>query len=422
MGLLRLFADWDMEAAYTECQKALSTSPGSARVRHAWAILLQASGEAAKAVEELEAAVQLDPLSPVMVNALGQAMFHAGRFEDALRTQDRVMEIDPSFRAALDAKGWIFILQRRYQEAATQFARVLELTGDPYKGLSSRGFAAAKLGRPDETRRALEMLGERKQRNAELHLEVDFLLLHYALGDMESAAEYFEALVRRGAVEVMFMATDPLWRVLRAQPDFRTALERRGLAGFTLAEFRARRSALHGAAPTARTPTAPAARYPSRAAVASPSRAPATSTAGPLTGVGASPQAAAENAPVLFGVFGTIDRRGVWTPAARSTAVVILGGGTLDFREATLHRDVTEIDVFMILGGMEVIVPPHVRVEWTGTAIAGDCVQGTPAPEAAPANARVIRIGGFIMLGAVTTHVRYAGETEEDANRRANRP
>jgi TolB-like protein/class 3 adenylate cyclase/Tfp pilus assembly protein PilF len=401
LGLVRLFADWDLESAHTECQKALSMSPGSAGVRHAWAMLLQASGEAAKAVEEMEAAVQLDPLSALMQSELGNAMFAAGRFDEAHRALDHALEVDPGFRAALEAKGWIFILQRRFAEAAGLFDRILELTGDPYKTLSSRGFVAARLGRSIETRRSLEMLQERQRRNPHLHLEVDFLLLHYALGEMETAAQYFEALVRKGAATALFMATNPTWRVLRAQPEFRAALERRGYVRGTLDELRARRR---------REPPSP-----STPVASPPAPARAMGMAAALQAV----PAATVEPEHLFGIFRTLERSGRWTPARHTTATVILGGGTLDLREAQLQSDVTEIELYVILGGLEIIVPPNVRVDWSGTTIAGAHVQGTPPPEPPPPGGPVLALSGLIVVGAVTTHVRHIGESEDAANRRA---
>jgi len=69
LGLVRLFADWDFDGAWAECQKALGMSPGSAQVRHAWAVHLLALGQAVRAIDEMEIAVQLDPLSPLRRSA-----------------------------------------------------------------------------------------------------------------------------------------------------------------------------------------------------------------------------------------------------------------------------------------------------------------------------------------------------------------
>jgi TolB-like protein/class 3 adenylate cyclase/Tfp pilus assembly protein PilF len=404
LGLVRLFSEWNTEAAYVECQKALGMSPGSARVRHAYSILLLAQGEAARAVEEMEAAVRLDPLSPVMLNALGNALFSAGRFEDALRAQGRAIELDPTFRAAVDSRGWIHVLQRRYEEAGRDFERSLEITGDPYKGLALRGLVAARLGRPEETQRALDMLRERRQRSPGLSHDADFLLLHHALGEMEEAFRYLRALVSRRSVEALFMPHDPHWRLLLAQQDFRTVMARHGHDLGSLFQ------------PTEKKPPGQVAVSPPRVVPAASAALNVPANAGLTEHDGKA--VSLRDQDVLFGIFGALKREGSWTPAQRNIAIVFLGGGTIDLREATLVFGVTEIDAFVFLGGLEIIVPPNVIVDCSGTAIAGAFVETTPAAKPPAPNAPVVRVGGLVLLGGVTIHVRYPGETEEAANER----
>jgi hypothetical protein len=79
---------------------------------------------------------------------------------------------------------------------------------------------------------------------------------------------------------------------------------------------------------------------------------------------------------------------------------------------------VTEIETFVFLGGLEIIVPPNVIVDCSGTAIAGAFVETAPAAKQPAQSAPVVRVGGVVLLGGVTIHVRYPGETEEAANAR----
>jgi predicted membrane protein len=48
------------------------------------------------------------------------------------------------------------------------------------------------------------------------------------------------------------------------------------------------------------------------------------------------------------------------------------GGYTLDFTEAEMHGDTMELNLFCIMGGVEVIVPPHWEVEKRGAV----CIMG----------------------------------------------
>ena len=64
---------------------------------------------------------------------------------------------------------------------------------------------------------------------------------------------------------------------------------------------------------------------------------------------------------VIAGVMGGSMRRGRWSPARRITAIGIMGGVELDFREAILVPGVTEIHAFAFWGGLEILVPQEDR-------------------------------------------------------------
>jgi tetratricopeptide (TPR) repeat protein len=187
----------------------------------------------------MEIAAQLDPLSPLMHNALGLALLHDGRPDEAIDAQDRALELDPTFRAALDDKGWVLITQKRFEEAARVFERVLDITGDPYKGVANRGYVYARLGRTDDARKALAMLRERAQRNPQQRLHLDFMLLHFALGDTEEAEAHFHQMLALRTTESLMLPHTPAFAELREWPAFQRILEQHGLDRFARGDLTA---------------------------------------------------------------------------------------------------------------------------------------------------------------------------------------
>ena len=73
----------------------------------------------------------------------------------------------------------------------------------------------------------------------------------------------------------------------------------------------------------------------------------------------------------MVGIMGGGGRTGAWIPARRNWVVGVMGGHALDFREAHLGPGVTEVNVLAIMGGVEILVPPDVRVECSGIGIMG---------------------------------------------------
>jgi adenylate cyclase len=229
LGLVNLFFRWDVDTAYQHIQKGIGLSPSSASARSYFGIYLIAIGEAERAVEEIELALRLDPLSLHAMHSLIWAYQNAERYEEALALADRILEIDPGFRAAYDAKGRVYVLTGRFEEAARMFERVVEITGDVYKGLGNRGHVYALLGRTEEARRALEMLKERERRHPEQSLQFDFAMIHEALGERDQALQYFEAAGERRLGGILLSVNDPGLKELHADPRYWELIDRYGL-------------------------------------------------------------------------------------------------------------------------------------------------------------------------------------------------
>ncbi len=120
----------------------------------------------------------------------------------------------------------------------------------------------------------------------------------------------------------------------------------------------------------------------------------------------------------VLAVMGGSSRRGHWRPARKNYAVAIMGGTELDFREAVLPPGVTEVQVWTMWGGVEIIVPPGVNVESHGVAILGGFDHAGTTASAPDPNAPTIRITGVALMAGVEISVRRPGETARDARRR----
>lgn len=129
------------------------------------------------------------------------------------------------------------------------------------------------------------------------------------------------------------------------------------------------------------------------------------------------PDAHRQESNLIFSFLGGGSRTGPWVPARKNTAISILGGIELDFRECSLPPGVTDVWCFTTMGGIEIVVPPDVVVQSSGMGIMGGFEhigEVTRAPDDAP----IIRINGVAVMGGVEISVRYPGETAKEAKRR----
>ena len=145
----------------------------------------------------------------------------------------------------------------------------------------------------------------------------------------------------------------------------------------------------------------------------------ATPAAAPASVVAPAPAGHVPEREFVIGIMGGAERKGAWTPPRTLYVVAVMGGVELDLREARFGPGVTEIVVFALMGGAEIIVPPGVHVEMSGLAVMGGFGQaGASGPPPAP-GAPVVRVGGFCLMGGVDLQVRYPGERPKEARARA---
>jgi hypothetical protein len=115
-------------------------------------------------------------------------------------------------------------------------------------------------------------------------------------------------------------------------------------------------------------------------------------------------------------LLGGISRSGRWSPARTNHVIAVMGGAEIDFREAVMGPGVTEVQIFTLWGGVEVIVPPGMNVESHGIGIMGGFEHSPDRP--ADPNAPTLRVAGLAVMGGVEITVRNAGESARDARRR----
>lgn len=114
----------------------------------------------------------------------------------------------------------------------------------------------------------------------------------------------------------------------------------------------------------------------------------------------------------LLLVMGGTTRQGRWTPARRLRIVAVMGGAELDFRDAVLAPGVYTVDITAVMGGVSIIVPPHLAVEVEGTAVLGGFDHSERAPSQPDPERPVLRIQGLAVMGGVHVETRLVGDRQ----------
>ncbi len=117
---------------------------------------------------------------------------------------------------------------------------------------------------------------------------------------------------------------------------------------------------------------------------------------------------------LVVGVMSGVGRKGAWTPARETLAAAVMGGVELDYRTARFPPGETVVDVFAFWGGVEIVVPPGLRVESVGIPIMGGFDR---LDQDGDGSGAVLKIRGLAIMGGV--EVRVADPDEDVPSRRS---
>jgi Domain of unknown function (DUF1707) len=112
-------------------------------------------------------------------------------------------------------------------------------------------------------------------------------------------------------------------------------------------------------------------------------------------------------------ILGSVDRGGTWVVPPRHSVVAVLGGVRLDLREARFSQREVTIDVFTLMGGVDITVGEDVDVDVSGFGIMGgfDHRASGPGLPGAPK----VRVVGLALMGGVNVR---RGQLKRDRNHR----
>jgi hypothetical protein len=110
---------------------------------------------------------------------------------------------------------------------------------------------------------------------------------------------------------------------------------------------------------------------------------------------------------IALSVMGGFSRRGAWTVPRRLAAISVMGGGTLDLRQARFTDGEATINVLAIMGGIDITVPEDAEVRVHGAGILGG-FGGRRASGPGRSGAPRIVINGLGIMGGVSVKRRPA--------------
>ena len=211
--------DWDWVGAQREFQRATRLDPRYPTGHHWYAMsCLAPLGKLDEALEEMEIAQALDPISSIISRDRAMIYYYRRDFERALDQCDHTIESNPHFSPAYWALGLIQEQRGDFDESAAAFQRAIQLSPNSPRMRGSLGRTLALAGKKKE---ALKTLGDLHNLAAKQYVSpFELASLHFALGQVEPGFEWLTRACQDRCYELVSIRVDPRFDSLRGNPMF----------------------------------------------------------------------------------------------------------------------------------------------------------------------------------------------------------
>ena len=233
LATIKFYHNWDFEGAEASLKKAADLGLNSSLFNQVQGWFLIAKGDFEKAIEKIQQALFLDPLSLPLMSTLGDAYSFAGRFEEGLEQYDKIIELEPNFRRGFEGRGMIYLAMGENEKAVKDFEQYHKLVGHPLKGLSSLGHAYAAAGRTEKALEVVQKLKLREEKEPGVLLYMDYAFLYSGMKQFDLAFEYlnktYEQRMGIACLGMIFCIRYPMLKELKSDPRFNDLMQKMGL-------------------------------------------------------------------------------------------------------------------------------------------------------------------------------------------------
>jgi serine/threonine-protein kinase len=219
------WTDWNWAAAETEFRRAIELSPNYAEARAFYSHYLAIVGRPTEAMEQIELATQLDPVSDLIQTLYGVILQNAGRFDEAIEQFRNALKTAPTSPLALIILARSLDRAGRYEEAFAAEKAIRAASGDRAaiealdRGYLEGGYRTA-------LRHVADTLSARAGGLAPVNVAVLFL----RAGEDQQGLHWLERAYESRDPNLPYVSNAPFYESIRRDPRFQLLLQRMDLA------------------------------------------------------------------------------------------------------------------------------------------------------------------------------------------------
>ncbi|MCK4889851.1 MAG: protein kinase [Candidatus Aminicenantes bacterium] len=227
-GYIKMSWDWDWVGAENAFKRAIELNPSYSYTYMLYANYFSAQGRFDKAIETMNKALELDPLSILYTSQLGIYLYLARSYDEAIVQLLKTLEMDPDFTEAIWALGVVYEQKKMHKKAISELQKAIKLSRDMPMYIASLGHTYALSGNRSEALKILDKL-----LNLSKHQYVssyNIALIYTGLGEKDQAITWLKrAFEERDGNLASLLKIDPRLDSLCSDPGFISILKKMGL-------------------------------------------------------------------------------------------------------------------------------------------------------------------------------------------------
>jgi TolB-like protein/Tfp pilus assembly protein PilF len=219
--------DWDLAEAEREFKKAIELNPNYATVHFWYAEILIMQGRFDEAFEEMNLALEFDPVSLIINSSLGMLYNFVKQPEKAVLQCRKTLEMNPNFAHVHSILSEAYVQLNKFPEAIAEGKKAIELSGSSSNYMANLGRIYAQAGMDEEAKKILEELQELSSKHyvSPFHIAK----VYVGLEDNDKAFEWLERAYDEHYELLIFSKTTPDLDSIRTDERYSELLKKIGL-------------------------------------------------------------------------------------------------------------------------------------------------------------------------------------------------
>jgi eukaryotic-like serine/threonine-protein kinase len=239
-GVIGQFLDWNFRGADSAFREAIRLNPGDAEAHHELSMLLSRLKKFDESLEESREAIASAPTVARFINGIGEVLAFSDdsvKHAEALAIASRLLAMDSTNASARGLRAFAYEQLGQWDEAMRAWA-VCSRSGPGGCGFEGQaqariGYIHGLRGRASQATQILNTLkarvDERDRSGTQGDLARDVAAVYMGLGKREETLTWLERAAELRAGWMLYLAIDPTFKPLHAEPRFQALLRRVGL-------------------------------------------------------------------------------------------------------------------------------------------------------------------------------------------------